>query len=496
MASSQNFKLEQQLETFTVRSILPQLLALVFGAFMVLLDSTVINVAIPKLVNYFQTNLKMVQWTVTSYTLALSAVIPMAGWLSDRFGFKRIFTTTVALFTIGSALCALAQTTEQLILFRVIQGLGGGMVMPLVMSMGFKLAPANKRGTVMAVLGIPLMLGPALGPVVSGWLIEYASWHWIFLLNLPIGVLAIFFSLRFFPASEHGKPPHFDYLGIILAPIAFSMLVYGVSEGGTSWTSTGAIVGLGIGGTALILFIIVELMQKRPLLELRAFRSSDFTRGILLSWIFFVVNYGAVIMLPLYLQNVQGLTPLHTGLLQMPMALIVGIAMPIAGKLFDKIGARPLAMAGMTFYAAGLFILSGIHSDSSLGLVYAPLILMGLGAGFTLMPLNTHVLNSAPPHLMNRVTPLASSAQQIVISFAVTSLVGYMTSQTTDHMLNLGQAGHANPLTAMADAFGDTFFLIAWFAVTGAMLSLILRKPKKSHGTGERASDSSTVIGQ
>ncbi len=480
MASSQHIKLEQQSETFTIWSILPQMLALVFGAFMVLLDSTVINVAIPKLVDYFDTNLKMVQWTVTSYTLALSAVIPMAGWLSDRFGFKRIFVTTVALFTIGSALCALAQTTEQLIFFRIIQGLGGGMVMPLVMSMGFKLAPANKRGAVMALVGIPLMLGPALGPVVSGWLIEYTSWHWIFLINLPIGILSIFFGLRFLPTFERGKPPHFDYLGVILAPIAFAMLVYGVSEGGTSWTSTGALVGLGVGGAALILFIIVELMQKQPLLELRAFRSSDFTRGVLLSWIFFVVNYGAIIMIPLYLQNVQGLTPLHTGLLQMPMALITGISMPIAGKLFDKIGAWPLAMTGMTFYAAGLFILSGIHSDSGLGLVYAPIILMGLGAGCTLMPLNTHVLNSAPPHLMNRVTPLTSSAQQIVISFAITSLIGYMTSQTTNHMLNLGQSSQANLLTAMTDAFADTFFLIAWFAVAGVMLSIILRKPKKT----------------
>lgn len=269
--------------SFSLKAILPPLIAIVVGMIMVILDSTVVNNAIPKLVEYFDTDLKTIQWTITGYTLALSAVIPLAGWMSDKFGIKQIFMTTIALFTIGSVLCGIAQTPEQLILFRIIQGLGGGMVGPIGMAMVFKLAPPERRGSIMGVLGIPMLIAPAFGPVLSGWLVDSVSWHWIFMINLPIGIIAIILGYKYLPKSDRHAAPHLDIIGMCLAPIAFSMLAFGVSEGGTSWTSASTITGLAVGGIALILFIIVELRQKQPLLELRAFKSSDFTRGIVLT---------------------------------------------------------------------------------------------------------------------------------------------------------------------------------------------------------------------
>lgn len=476
MSSSNKENTAASSQEFSVKSIIAPLLAVIVGMIMVILDSTVVNVAIPKLVDYFDTDLKMIQWTVTGYTLALSAVIPLAGWMTDKFGAKRIFLITIALFTIGSVLCSFAQTPLQLIIFRILQGIGGGMVSPIGMAMVFRLAPPDKRGAIMGVLGVPMLLAPALGPVLSGWLVEYVSWHWIFLINLPIGIIAMFIGIKYLPVSEKHEAPHLDVIGMILAPIAFSMIAYGVSEGGTSWTSTSTITGLTVGGVALLLFIFVELRQKQPLLELRVFRSSDFTRGILLAWLAQVALFGSMIITPLYLQQVKGYSALETGLILLPQALASGIFMPISGRLFDKIGARPLAFTGLGIISVALFLLSQITVDTSLAMILLSLFLMGAGMGLTMMPVNTHVLNAAPRQLVSRVTPLTTAAQQVVVSFAVAGLTGYLTSHITAHMKDVAKG--VAPAEAITAGFGDTFFLAACLAVAGFLFSLLLRKPK------------------
>jgi EmrB/QacA subfamily drug resistance transporter len=330
---------------FSIKSIIAPLLAVIIGMIMVILDSTVVNVAIPNLQESFHASLKTIQWTITGYTLALAAVIPLAGWMTDRFGAKRIFLITIALFTLGSVLCAVAQSPEQLVIFRVIQGIGGGMVSPIGMAMIFKLAPTEKRGTVMGMLGIPMLLAPAAGPILSGWLIGFASWHWIFLINLPIGIAAMLVGFKYLPNLERHKTPSLDIVGMILAPIGFSMLAYGVTEGATDWSSSKTLTGLIVGGVALLIFIVVELFQKQPLLELRVFGSSDFTRGVILTWISQIALIGSILMVPLYLQNILGYTALKSGLTTLPMALCSVIFMPIGGRLFDKLGARPLAFS-------------------------------------------------------------------------------------------------------------------------------------------------------
>lgn len=461
---------------FSLKAILPPLLAIIVGMIMVILDSTVVNNAIPKLVDYFHTDLKTIQWTVTGYTLALSAVIPLAGWLTDKFGSKQIFLLTITLFTLGSVLCGIAQTPEQLIIFRILQGLGGGMVAPIGMAMVFRLAPPERRGSIMGLLGIPMLMAPAFGPVLSGWLVDSVSWHWIFIINLPIGILAFFLGSKYLPKTERHKAPHLDVLGMILAPIAFAMLAYGVSEGGTSWSSTGAITGLTVGGIALIAFIIVELRQKQPLLELKVFKSSDFSRSIVLLWIVQLAMFGAMLIVPLYLQGVKGYSALHTGWILMPQALCAGLGMPISGRLFDKIGARPLAFFGLAVVTTSLFILSNVTVDTSIYLIELTICMMGLGMGFSMMPLNTHVLNSAPRRLVGRVTPLTTAAQQVVVSFAVAGLTGYLTSQIASHAASAGK--DANPLTSVVAGYGDTFFLAACITTAGVALTLFLRKPR------------------
>ena len=216
---------------FKITSILVPLIAIITGIFMVILDTTAMNVALSKLVVDFKTDLPTIQWAVTGYMLASAAVIPLAGWLSDRFGAKNVFLTSVLLFTIASLLCATPNTAEMLIIFRVLQGLGGGFVMPVAMAYVYRLSPPSKIGQVMGMLGVPILLAPAIGPILSGWLVEYHSWHWIFLINLPVGIFSFIFGLWKLPVVARKKVAGFDLPGMILGPIAFASLSYGISQG-------------------------------------------------------------------------------------------------------------------------------------------------------------------------------------------------------------------------------------------------------------------------
>jgi EmrB/QacA subfamily drug resistance transporter len=466
-------KVEAAEASVTLKQLIGPLLAVIVGMIMVILDSTVVNVALPRLVEDFQSTVSTLQWAVTGYTLALSAVIPLAGWMTDRFGAKRIFLITIAMFTLGSVLCSMAQSPEQLILFRVIQGLGGGMVAPIGMAMIFKLAPPGKMGSIMGMLGVPMLLAPAFGPILAGYLIEYVSWHWIFLINLPIGIIAILVGIRFLPNVERKSVPMLDIAGMILAPIAFAMLAFGVNEGGTSWTSGKTLTGLIVGGSALVVFIFVELRKKQPLLELRVFGSSDFTRGIVIAWIMQIALFGAILLIPLYLQQVKHYGALETGFILLPQALASAIFMPIGGRLFDRIGARPLAITGLTVITTALFMLSQISMNTGLPYIMTALSMMGAGMGMSMMAINTHVLAAAPRHLVSRVTPLTTAAQQVMVSFAVAGLTGFLSSHISDNMAKSG-----DPVSASVAAFGATFQLAAGIAFVGLILGFILRKPK------------------
>lgn len=461
----------------SIKAIIAPLLAIIVGMFMVILDGTAMNVALPGFVKDFDSKISVVQWAVTGYALAQAAVIPLAGWLSDRFGAKRIFLFSVIMFTVGSGLCALSTGVEQLIIFRVIQGLGGGMVAPIAMAFVYRLSPRDKVGAVMGMIGIPMLLAPALGPVLSGWLVDYASWHWIFLINLPVGVLAVIAGIRTMPNLERQSVPTLDFLGMILAPIAFASIAYGVSEGGTSWSSAKTITGLVVGGVALILFIIVELRRKQPLLELRVFRSADFTRGIIVQWITQIALFGTMFLIPLFLQQGKGFSAFESGLAVLPQAIAAGVFMPIGGRLFDRFGARPVVITGLVFITSAAYLLSGISAEDGSRALILPLALLGGGMGLSMMPLNTHIIQAAPQNIVSRVTSLTAATQQVMMSFAVAGLSTILSQRMEQHLKDGSQ-----PLQALSSSFGDTFFVLMGIAILGMILSLMLKRPAKESG--------------
>src|SRR5919202_5913978 len=382
----------------TTRAIMIPLVAIILGTFMVILDSTVVNVALPTLGRVLNSDLSLLQWVIAGYMLAQAAVIPLSGWLSDRFGARRVYLISLVLFTAGSALCGLALNGEMLVATRVIQGLGGGMLMPIGMAVLYRLTPPERRGAIMAMFGLPLMVAPALGPVLGGYLVEFASWRLIFLLNVPIGALALVVGLRALPDLPAARAAGaLDTLGIALGPLAFASLSFGISQStGAGLTGAPTLVGVGLGLVALALFIWRELSVADPLLELRVFRSRDFSLAIATQWAGLGAMFGSFFLLPMFLQQVRGYGSFETGLITLPQAIASAVFMQIGGRLFDRVGARPPVVAGLTLVGGAMVLMTGLTGSTTIADLVPALTLMGAGMGLTMMSLNTHMLNSAP----------------------------------------------------------------------------------------------------
>jgi len=334
--------------------------------------------------------------------------------------------------------------------------------------------------------------------------VQYASWRWIFLLNLPVGIVGLIVGFVGLPHVQRQAVAALDRSGAILGPLAFAALSYGVSSGATSWTSTTTIAGLVVGAVALLAFIVVELRASSPLLELRVFRSVDFSLAIVAQWVGQVALFGSLFLVPLYLQQVRGFGAFDTGLAILPQAIAAGVFMPIGGLLFDRIGARPLVAVGLGLVAAATYLLAQVGvSTQATGLIL-PLALAGAGMGLMLMPLNTHIINAAPRALVTRVTSLTNALQQVVSGFAIAGLSTILTSRITSHVASTVAAArsarHSGPAPspavlarlqhelvtrAMALAFDDTFRVMVVAAVVGAVIGLALRRNHAAQAAAE-----------
>lgn len=328
----------------------------VLGAIMSILDITVVTVAIPTFQAEFDTSYAIAAWSMTGYTLALATVIPLTGWAADRFGTKRLYIMALTFFILGSLLCSTAWNIESLIAFRVLQGIGGGMLMPLGMTIMTHAAGPQRVGRVMAVLGVPMLLGPISGPILGGWLIDTFSWHWIFLINLPIGVVALILAFVVFDSDRPEPSESFDFLGMLLASPGLALFLFGVSsipEQGTIASARVLIPAL-LGVTLLVLFVLHALRTEHPLIDLHLFRDRAMTFAVLTMVLFAIAFFGAGLLLPSYLQQVRGETALAAGLLIAPQGIGAMITMPIAGRLVDKIGPGKIVLTGITLMTIGM----------------------------------------------------------------------------------------------------------------------------------------------
>jgi len=476
----------------------------VLGAIMSILDITVVNVALPTFQVVFGSPgdplpYSTVAWTVTAYTLALATVIPMTGWAADRFGTKRLYMTAIALFVAGSVLCASAWSIHALIGFRVLQGLGGGMLMPLGMTIMTRAAGPHRMGRLMAILGVPMLLGPILGPILGGWLIEVASWHWIFLINAPIGLVAIVYAWRVLPKDTPEPSESFDFLGMALMSPGLALFLFGVSSIPSEGTASAPRVWVSmlIGALLMILFVFHSFRPEHPLLDLRLFKNRNLTVSIITMFLFAAAFFGGLLLVPTYFQEVRGESTLQAGLLVAPQGIGAMITMPIAGSQVDKHPIGKIVPFGLVGILIGMFGLTQITATTPYPVIIAELFVMGLGMGATMMPLFTSALKTLRAHEVARGSTLLNITQQIASSCGV----AVMSVLLTNHLQASKLAGPAMAtlhIPALADkipaaaitkgledaaqAFADTYW-VAWVMVLLTLVPAFFlpRKNEEAH---------------
>lgn len=466
----------------------------VVGAIMAILDVTVVNVAIDRLSRDFEANLSTIQWVVTGYTLALATVIPLSGWAADRFGSKRLYMISLGLFMIGSALAGMAWSAESLIVFRILQGLGGGMIMPVGMTILARAAGPHRVGRVMAVVGVPMLLGPIMGPILGGWLVDQVSWRWIFYINVPIGIVALIMAARILKRDEPEPAEKLDLLGLALVSPGLAIFIYGLAQsaeaGGflNSDVLVPALIGLGLIAT----FIWHELRPSttNPLIDLSLFKNRVFRAAAATLSLFGVAFFGAMLLLPLYFQVVRGASAMDAGLLLAPQGLGAMLTMPIAGKLTDRIGAGRLVLPGMVLIMIGMATFTQVGDDTSYLLLCGSLFVLGLGMGMTMMPTMSAALQTLSHAAVARASTTLNIIQQVGGSIGTAILSVILAAQLTDRFPDApAGAGLAVAQTIpaelrdqlmplVADAFGSTFTWSLGLLVVAVIPALFLPRSR------------------
>jgi len=433
----------------------------ILGMMMSILDTTIVNVALRTLGHDLHSPLAQVQWVITGYLLSLAAVIPVTGWAARRFGAKQVYMTSLVLFTAGSALCGLSDSTTSLVLFRILQGVGGGMIMPVAMMIMAQVAGPRRMGRVMGFVTMPVMIAPILGPVVGGLILENLHWSWIFFVNVPIGAIAFVLGWRMLPRTDSGVAGRLDVLGLAMLPIGFAAVIYGVSKlGSGAPLGSGEVILPTVAGVVLIvLFCLHALRIENPLLDIRMYANRVFAGATFINFGLGAALFGAMILVPLYYQEVRGQSVINTGLLTGPQGIGALIAMPLASRLTQRFSGGRVALAGILILCVSTLPFTFIGANTSIVAISLVLVVRGLSIGMCFMPAMTAAFSAMRPDQISDATPQINALQRTggAIGTAILAVV-------------LQRAGaHAHSPAELASAF-DTAY---WWALGIAALSLI-----------------------
>jgi DHA2 family multidrug resistance protein len=415
------------------------------GTFMAVLDATIVDVALPKIMSTFGITIDTAKWVATAYLLVLAVMLPTSGWIADRFGYKKTYTTALTLFTIGSLLCSLSWNETALILFRVIQGMGAGLLMPVGMAIVTREFPPEKRGLALGFWSIAAAASVSLGPTFGGYLIDNFAWHSIYDINVPIGIVAIFATLVIQREYQSQKVRHFDFIGFLSLAVFLTSLLLALSDGNAEWntggwTSNFILTCFALAFVSFVVFITVELNIREPLVELRLLKNFNFGMANLVLFIFGMGMFGSTFLLPLYLQNGLGFTAFQSGSLFLPIGFLQGIMAPLAGFLSDRINPKFPAMLGIVLLAVSLFINHFLSLFSETPSVMFTLYLRGLGMGFIFTPLSALSLSEIPREKMAQASGLFNVLRQVGGSFGVAIMGTLLTIRTTFHLSNYGSS--------------------------------------------------------
>jgi EmrB/QacA subfamily drug resistance transporter len=466
------------------------------GAIMSILDTTVVNVAIDRLAIDFHSSLTTIQWVVTGYTLSLAAVIPLSGWASDRYGTKRLYLISLVLFVLGSALSGLAWNADSIIAFRVLQGIGGGMIMPIVMTIVTKKAGPARMGRVMAVLGVPMLIAPIIGPILGGWLVDDVSWRWIFYINLPIGVIAFVLALVVLEPDQPNRTQRLDFIGMVLLSPGLALLIYGLAESSSYGFGDARSWGpVALGAVLIASFFLHSWRSTFPLIDIRTLTHSRAGASAMVFLLFAIAFFGALLLIPLYYQSVRHDSALTAGLLLVPEGVGAMITMPIGGRLSDRYGPTKLPAAGIPLLVVGLLPFGFVTPTTSYTLLCAGTFVIGLGMGLALMPTMTAAMQAVPAVAIARTSTAMNIIRQGGASIGTAVLTLILSTQINHRFAaipgvhagggfasvqNLSASLEARVSSPLASSFAHAF---VWAVVMLAAafipaLGLAIYKPK------------------
>ncbi len=450
--------------------------------FMDLMDMTITNVAVPTLTTKFATTTTTIEWVITGYLLSLALFIPISGWLGDKFGTKRVFIAALGVFILGSALCGLSWSVESLIGFRVLQGVGGGMLTPVGMTMLFRAFPPAERAAASAVLAIPVTVAPAVGPLLGGYIVEYQDWRWIFFLNIVPGILALVACVSFLREEVQANPGKLDLRGFLLGGAGLVSLMYALSEVGRLGFGNTEVLVFGLGGVAILgLFTLAELRTDQPMLDVRLLTDKLFGAS---NFVLLVGNasiMGTFFLLPIFLQTQKGLSAFNVGLVTFPIAIGVALMAQPAAKLYPKIGPRRMMIVGFTGNMLMTAALALINYGTADWLVGANMFVRGMFLAFLFIPLQAATFATISPQDTGRASSIFSVSRQVAASFGVAILATALTSRLSFHHALLADAATRN---AALSAFQDTFLFAGAVSVLGIVACFLIDDEKAAEAAG------------
>jgi DHA2 family multidrug resistance protein len=441
------------------------------GSFMSILDSTIVNIALPSMLKDFHSNLEMGQLVITSYLMALAVVIPLSGFLAERVGMKRLYMITLGCFTAGSLLCGFAWDVPSLTGFRILQGLGGGMLQPLGMAIVFTMITPLERPYFMALLGIPVLIAPIVGPSLGGYLVQYSSWRTIFLINVPIGLIDIVLAAMLLKETAVAHRTKLDVRGFVLSAIGFPSLILGLTRGSDiGWTAPEVLALLTVGLVASTAFVRVELAHHDPMLQVGMFKDRMFALASATQWVGFFSLFGLNFILPIYLQTAHGWGPAQTGLALLPMGVVAFVTMNVAGRMYNRVGPRPLAISGLAVLAITTYLWSNVTADT--GVVAIAFLVGGRGLALGLFSQTVQMVafNTVPDGQMPRATALVNTGQRITGALSSALLVTALTVSLHLHGAPEGASVTGNQqasLPLMLTAFKDMFLMMTLISLVG-----------------------------
>ncbi|MCG1389912.1 DHA2 family efflux MFS transporter permease subunit [Staphylococcus epidermidis] len=493
------------------------LAAMLFGMFIAILNQTLLNVALPKINTEFNISASTGQWLMTGFMLVNGILIPISAFLFNKYSYRKLFIIGLTLFTLGSLVCAISFNFPIMMSGRVLQAIGAGILMPLGSNVIVTIFPPEKRGVAMGTMGIAMILAPAIGPTLSGYIVQNYDWNVMFYGMFFIGIIAIVIGLFWFKLYQSTTNPKADIPGIIYSTIGFGSLLYGFSEAGNKgWGSTEIVTMFIVGTVFIIFFILRELRMKAPMLSLEVLKYPTYTLTTVINMIVMMSLYGGMILLPLYLQNLRGFSALDSGLLLLPGALVMGALGPVAGKLLDTIGIKPLAIFGIGIMTYATWELSKLNMDTTYLHIMWIYIVRSFGMAFVMMPIMTAGMNALPPRLISHGNAFVNTMRQLAGSIGTAILVTVMTTQQTnhlsafseeldktnpviqDHMRELAQQyggesaamklllEHVNKL-ASVEGVNDAFIVATIISAIALILSLFLQGKKKAQLSAEKA---------